>query len=97
MPQTVPSSPTKGKDGGDGGQPVHVHFQLGDFLADAKLEAALDSRTVDEAAALFHLALDFTIAEIEDRNQRRVGELLAGRPRRPGGWWPCGTRGETNG
>ena len=69
--------PDKWSDRSGGGQPVHVAFQLGEFFADAQLQRALERGAVGDAAARLHLALQFFVAEIEDRHQGRRAELLA--------------------
>src|ERR1035437_5286668 len=66
------------RDRSRGSQPAHAAFQLGDLFADAQLKGALHCHWVGNAAALGYLAIDFAIAEIEHRDQRGGGELLAG-------------------
>src|SRR6185437_8598704 len=65
------------RDRSDRGQPVHIHLQLCDLLADTQLQTAFDGHLVDQSSALLDLPLDFTVAEIEDCNQRRGIELFA--------------------
>src|SRR5947209_11722933 len=48
-------------------QPVHVHLQLGNLLADSQLETPLNSTLIHQRAALLDLPFDLAIAEIETR------------------------------
>src|SRR5690349_2794858 len=46
-----------------GSEPLHVPLQLGEFLADAELQRALNGGPVDECTFLLDLALDFLISK----------------------------------
>src|SRR5215469_208721 len=67
----------EGRDCGSSGEQSHVAFEPRDFFRHRELERALERERVGDAAARFHLALDFVVTEIEEGDQGRAAELFA--------------------
>ena len=61
-----------------GGQHAHVALQARQLFTHPELQGALQRQRIGDAAARFHLARHFAVAEIENHHQRRAPELFAG-------------------